>query len=81
MKAISIHDLTTRGPAIATWLREGHVILLTQDEELLGRIFPATITMASPALRRELFAHRLAPRPSLPARDLSNIVTENRGPL
>ena len=74
MKTASIQDLQQGLAAILTWLQQGETIILLQNNgRPLGRIVPEGESQKS------LFARRFAPLPSVPDRDLSAIVAENRG--
>ena len=80
MKTAVAQDLALRSSDILAWLRAGETIVLVQDGETLGRIVPEKpATPARKEHRRELFARRFAPLATVPDRDLSDIVNENRG--
>lgn len=82
MKTASIQDLPQGFPAILTWLQAGETIVLLQTNgRPLGRIIPEARAGEPEAMksRSEQFARRFAPLAAVPDRDLSDIVTENRG--
>jgi len=80
MKTASIQDISAKGASIVTWLQQGETIVLTNDGEPLGRIIPERRELVPDvADRRALFARRFSPLESIPQRDLSSIVQENRG--
>jgi antitoxin (DNA-binding transcriptional repressor) of toxin-antitoxin stability system len=82
MKTASVLDLPEGLPAILLWLQEGEtVLLLEQNGTPVGRIVPEP----KPALTKRgsdlkaLFAKRFAPLDHVFHRDLSGVVSENRG--
>lgn len=80
MKTAVANDLAIQSSAILAWLHEGETILLVEDGKPLGRIVPEKRgAAATTANRRELFARRFAPLHTVPCRELSDIVNENRG--
>ena len=80
MKTAAAQDLALHSSDILAWLKAGETIVLVQNGETLGRIVPDQSPAPRRAeLRRELFARRFAPLASVPDRDLSDIVSENRG--
>ena len=82
MKTAFIHDFAEGFSPLFAWLQQGEtVVLLKDDGQPLGRFVPESPAAASPTTaERERFARRFAPLASVPARDLSDIVAENRGP-
>jgi antitoxin (DNA-binding transcriptional repressor) of toxin-antitoxin stability system len=80
MKTAVTQDLALQSSAILAWLHAGETVMLVEDGQPLGRIVPEKRTSAAqPASRRELFARRFAPLSTVPSRDLSDIVNDNRG--
>ncbi len=80
MKTAVTHDLALQSSVILAWLHAGETIMLVEDGQPLGRIVPEKRASAAQSSgRRELFARRFAPLPTVPNRDLSDIVNDNRG--
>ena len=80
MKTAVTQDLALQSSVILAWLHAGETVLLMQDGEPLGRIVPEKPAVPRPMEhRREIFACRFAPLATVPNRDLSDIVSENRG--
>ena len=80
MKTAVVQDRALPSSAILAWLQAGETIVLVQDGEPLGRIVPEKAGQPRPMEpRRELFARRFAPLATVPERDLSDIVSDNRG--
>lgn len=81
MKTAFVHDFSGSFAPLLAWLQQGEtVVLLKDDGQPLGKFVPE-LPVASPTVaERERFACRFAPLASVPARDLSEIVVENRGP-
>ena len=83
MKTAFIHEFAEGFTPLLAWLQQGEtVVLLKDDGQPLGKFVPESPAVASPSLmaERERFATRFAPLASVPARDLSDIVADNRGP-
>lgn len=82
MKTAFVHDFAAGFAPLLGWLQQGEtVVLLKDDGQPLGKFVPEAPAAASPnPAERERFARRFAPLASVPARDLSDIVAENRGP-
>ena len=80
MKTAVAQDLALQSSVILAWLHDGETIMLVEDGQPLGRIVPEKRTSLAPSSSRsELFARRFAPLSTVPDRDLSDIVNENRG--
>ncbi len=81
MKTAFVHDFTEGFAPLLAWLQQGEtVVLLKADGQPLGKFVPELPTASPTTVERERFARRFAPLASVPARDLSDIVAENRGP-
>ena len=74
MKTAVLQDLARQTASLVAWLQAGETVILLQDGKPLGRIVPESITA-----RRDLFARRFAPLQETPERDLTDVVSENRG--
>lgn len=83
MKTATIDEVGGTLEPVLDWLQQGEtILLLKKDGRPLGRFVPeSSPSPMSEAERRELYARRFAPLDSLPQRDLSDIVSENRGDL
>ena len=82
MKTAFIQDFGKGGAPLLAWLQQGEtVVLLEAGGQPLGKFVPEppAVPQATTA-RQELFARRFAPLASVPERDLSDIVAENRDP-
>lgn len=82
MKTASVLDFPQGLPAILSWLHEGEtVLLLEQNGTPVARIVPEARPHRPDAGGdlKALFARRFAPLDRVPDRDLSAIVSENRG--
>lgn len=80
MKTATARDLRNRFAAISEWLERGETVVLTRRGVPIGRIVPEPGTSATARRRRRaLFAQRFAPLPTIPDRDFSDILDENRG--
>lgn len=80
MKTAVVQDRALPSSAILAWLQAGETIVLVQNGEALGRIVPEkTLQPCKSEQRREVFARRFAPLATVPDRDLSDVVNDNRG--
>ena len=81
MKTAFIQDFSQSAAPLLAWLQQGETVaLLKENGQLLGKFVPEQ--PAGPGAiteQQELYRRRFAPLASVPQRDLSDIVAENRG--
>ena len=81
MKTASIQDFAQGFAPVLAWLQQGEtVVLLKENGQPLGKFVPEQpAAPGSTMAQQEFFRRRFAPLASVPQRDLSDIVAENRG--
>jgi hypothetical protein len=81
MKTAFIQDFAQGVAPLLAWIQQGETVVLLKDNgQPLGKFVPEQpVAPSASTATKELFQRRFAPLASVPQRDLSDIVAENRG--